>query len=379
MFTSSRTHLGVLALTLVVAVVLVAAFATIAAASPSYTEFCSNCHSGAAAAPTVNVTSAAGADPVTYSVNQGLTAWAAFDLTAGSKRIAGDMSSDGTFSAPLGHYVRVCASDGANTGTWTQAYILTPKLDSTPHGAVSPSSAAVVAKGAGQAFTFTPDAGYRVSDVKIDGVANPAAVSAGSYSYSNVQADSTIQVTFAPDVAGFAITATAGPNGTVSPAGVTNVTQGSSQTYAITPNAGYQVDTLLVDGVAKPAALSYTFSNVTAAHTIAVTFKVAAPAKSTVSLALAGLKSGAVKLHKSVTAKGALAPARAAKATLTFQRKAGSTWAKAAVKTTTVKANGAYSLAYKPAKKGSWRVQTTVAGTSSYAKAISAWRTFKVK
>jgi phosphodiesterase/alkaline phosphatase D-like protein len=70
----------------------------------------------------------------------------------------------------------------------------------------------------------------------------------------------------------FDITATAGANGTITPSGVTAVTTHTDQVYAITPSAGYSVATLSVDNVALAPATTYTFSNVTATHTIAATF-----------------------------------------------------------------------------------------------------------
>ncbi len=74
--------------------------------------------------------------------------------------------------------------------------------------------------------------------------------------------------------------ATAGPNGTISSAGETNVPTGGSKTYTITPDANYHIESVTVDGA--PVALSdYTFSNVTANHTIAVTFEMDAPATTT--------------------------------------------------------------------------------------------------
>lgn len=71
----------------------------------------------------------------------------------------------------------------------------------------------------------------------------------------------------------YAITASAGAGGTISPSGSTRVGHGDSKTYTITPNEGYEIDTVTVDGVNKGAVSSFTFSNVTAAHTISVTFK----------------------------------------------------------------------------------------------------------
>ena len=72
----------------------------------------------------------------------------------------------------------------------------------------------------------------------------------------------------------YIFTATAGEHGSISPSGDVEVVEGSSQTFVITPEEGYAIDSLTVDGNAVSAVTSYTFENVTAAHTIAVTFKV---------------------------------------------------------------------------------------------------------
>lgn len=73
----------------------------------------------------------------------------------------------------------------------------------------------------------------------------------------------------------YSLSASAGSNGSISPAGVTAVPQGASQGFTFTPAGGYVIADVLVDGVSNPGAVaagSYTFSNVTANHTISVSF-----------------------------------------------------------------------------------------------------------
>jgi autotransporter-associated beta strand protein len=65
-------------------------------------------------------------------------------------------------------------------------------------------------------------------------------------------------------------------NGACTPPGVTSVGSGGSQTYMITPNSGFAVATLTVNGAPVTPALSYTFGNVTSNQTISATF-VSAP------------------------------------------------------------------------------------------------------
>lgn len=67
-------------------------------------------------------------------------------------------------------------------------------------------------------------------------------------------------------------------NGTISPEGNYLVPQGTSVNYAITPKAGYVIADVKVDNVSIGAVNSYTFTNVSSAHSIVASFK-AAPAK----------------------------------------------------------------------------------------------------
>ena len=71
----------------------------------------------------------------------------------------------------------------------------------------------------------------------------------------------------------YIITASAGEHGSISPGGAVEVVEGSNQTFVIAAEEGYEIESLTVDGTAVNVAASYTFENVTAAHTIAVTFK----------------------------------------------------------------------------------------------------------
>ena len=70
----------------------------------------------------------------------------------------------------------------------------------------------------------------------------------------------------------YTIKATAGTNGSISPSGWTSVRDGWDQTFTITPDKGYAVAKVLVDGKSVGAVKSYTFKNVTKDHTIEAIF-----------------------------------------------------------------------------------------------------------
>jgi type IV pilus assembly protein PilY1 len=69
------------------------------------------------------------------------------------------------------------------------------------------------------------------------------------------------------------ISASAGSGGSISPSGPITVVEGSSQSFTITPDAGNSISDVVVDGSSLGTTpSSYTFSNVTADHTIVASF-----------------------------------------------------------------------------------------------------------
>lgn len=73
--------------------------------------------------------------------------------------------------------------------------------------------------------------------------------------------------------ASYSVTATTNGGGTISPDKTVNVSKGGSQTFTITPQEGYEIKEVLVDGSSQGAIASYTFTNVTGNHTISVSFE----------------------------------------------------------------------------------------------------------
>ncbi len=69
------------------------------------------------------------------------------------------------------------------------------------------------------------------------------------------------------------VTASAGANGSISPAGSLYVAKGDTLAFTITPTTNYSIDQVLVDGLGAGTAGSFTFSNIQAPHTISASFK----------------------------------------------------------------------------------------------------------
>ena len=70
----------------------------------------------------------------------------------------------------------------------------------------------------------------------------------------------------------YTIKATAGAGGSISPSGNVSVREGDDQTFTITPDKGYAVANVKIDGKSIGAVKSYTFENVSSPHTIEAIF-----------------------------------------------------------------------------------------------------------
>ncbi len=142
-------------------------------------------------------------------------------------------------------------------------------------GAITPQGTASVPANGNIVYTISPSTGNQIAGLMIDGSSFPPAP---AYTFSNVTSNHTIAATFsvAPPTV-YTITASAGPNGSVSPTGNVQVTGGQSKTFTILPNSGYQTASVIVDGSTVAVATSYTFPSVTANHSISATFSAVIP------------------------------------------------------------------------------------------------------
>jgi hypothetical protein len=78
----------------------------------------------------------------------------------------------------------------------------------------------------------------------------------------------------------YTIAARATVGGRISPSGQVQISQGANRTFSITPDTGYRIRNVVVDGTRVGRVSTYTFTNVTSDHTIKARFT----KKSTVSI-----------------------------------------------------------------------------------------------
>jgi N-acetylneuraminic acid mutarotase len=152
------------------------------------------------------------------------------------------------------------------TATFTlNTYSITPT--SGTHGTITPNTEQTVHYDDTITFTITPDPGYHILDVQVDGISQGAT---SSYTFSNVKADHNISASFAINT--YTITPTSGTGGSITPETAQTVNYGDSISFMITPKSGYQIQEVRVDGASQGTISSYTFNNVNADHAISATF-----------------------------------------------------------------------------------------------------------
>ena len=118
-------------------------------------------------------------------------------------------------------------------------------------------------------YYATAAAGYHLVDVLVDG---NSVGPLRPYTFAPLDADHTIRAIFAADPTWTITTVNPSGNGTITPYGATTVIEGESQSFSFTAGTGYHVGSVLVDGVDIGTPSSYTFTGVTADHTLAVDF-----------------------------------------------------------------------------------------------------------
>jgi hypothetical protein len=219
-------------------------------------------------------------------------------------------------------------------------------------------------------ITVTPDAGYHVASVTVNGVTQGVAA---TYSFNDITRDNAIVVTFAIDT--FTVTATAGAHGAISPSGVAVVNRGAdSATYTITPAAGYGISTLVVDGVSRATTGAYKFVSVTEDHTITATFR------QTTALTIGASRTTASG-GASVAYAGTLSPGMTTGTHVTVQiRKSTSgTWTNVSTRHTVHGHHWSYTLSTRTRSHGTYYVRASYAGSSIKLPVVSAEKRLTIR
>ncbi|KPA11347.1 conserved hypothetical protein, secreted [Candidatus Magnetomorum sp. HK-1] len=163
---------------------------------------------------------------------------------------------------------------------------------SSGEGRISPSGNTTVMCGSNKSYSISPSPCHKISDVKIDGRSQGAI---SSYTFRNIRSNHTIQAYFKPII--YNITSTAERGGNISPKGNMAVKCGENLSFSITPDNGFEINDVLVNGRSVGKRSSFTFSNVNKdKQSILVKFK---PIRIKVSINKSGRGDGTLS-HKTL-------------------------------------------------------------------------------
>jgi formate-dependent nitrite reductase cytochrome c552 subunit len=152
------------------------------------------------------------------------------------------------------------------------------------------------------------------------------------------------------------VTASAIGSGIVTPSGAQTVSYGGSRGFVFTANSGYHVAGVLVDGVSVGTPSLYTFTNVTADHTVVVTFAI----NTATSLTIAGPST--VTAGRTFLLTGTVAPANSYIQITRYLRNSAGGWDDYGRYNLTARSDGTWSANVSTTRAGSWAFTIRGAG-----------------
>ena len=199
------------------------------------------------------------------SVNHGSNR--TFTITANTGYTIANVLVDGASVGAVSSYTfnNVTANHTISATFTANSYTITASAGTG--GTISPSGSVSVNHGANQTFSIAANTGYQISSVTVDGVSQGAI---SSYTVQQCDCDPHNQRDFLSQVI---------HDSRIGGDRRHNLSERFGQrqpwanrTFTIAASTGYTIANVLVDGASVGAVSSYTFSNVTAAHTISATF-----------------------------------------------------------------------------------------------------------
>lgn len=189
-----------------------------------------------------------------------------------------------TFIPYTGYQIDKVYVDGVNAGNSTiytfedvcedhEIYVTFSKLSYTitattsANGTITPEGTSNVLYGEELNYTFAPNTGYKVKDVKVN---NSSVGAVNSYSFSNVTSNQTISVEFEKIM--LTINVICGDNGIISPSGEISVEYGTSKTFTIIPDENYGISYIELNGERIGIKHSVVINNITENQTLKVAF-----------------------------------------------------------------------------------------------------------
>ena len=215
---------------------------------------------------TVTATAGGGGSVTPTAVTVDYDGIVTIEITAADCYHIDSVFVDGVYVGAVPSYTfeHVAASHTLHATFAMDEFVIT--AEAGEHGTITPQGETAVTCGTDITYVIAPETGWHISSLQVDGEQTEVA---GTYTFANVRENHTIVAKFA--INEYAVTATAGEGGTVSPA---STVAGYGEDVAIEIAAAdcHHIDSVFVDGAYAGAMTSYTFERIAANHTLHATF-----------------------------------------------------------------------------------------------------------
>lgn len=233
----------------------------------------------------------------TFTVNEGISATITFSPDNGY-RIKSVKVNNTDVTSKVSNNSYTISSISANTTlevefeaipipTYTLSVKATGNGSATYDGTTAKNSTKTFTlnEGASATITFSPDNGYRIKSVKMNNKDVTSSVSNNQYTVSNIKANTTVEIEFEaipPTTYTLSISASGNGSASYSETTIANNTQsftlneGTNATITFTPDNGYQIKTVKVNGTDVTSSVSdnqYTINNIKANTKVEVEFE----------------------------------------------------------------------------------------------------------
>ena len=219
---------------------------------------------------TVTVTQASGGtiSPSTFTGYGSATP--SFTITPDSGRNIRDVLVDGVSKGAVAT-VQIPMASAGHTLTAVFGYLVyaqTVTVTQATGGVISPGTGDYAGGGAAT-FTITPNVGYAIENVLLDGQSKGIVT---TITFNMNMSPHTLTATYRRLPTNTVTASIAGGSGTITPAGVSTVPTGSGLLLTMVPAANYTVLDVTLDGVTQGAVSTLSLNNITSDHTVSVTF-----------------------------------------------------------------------------------------------------------
>ena len=183
------------------------------------------------------------------------------------------------FAVDAGQYLFTNVQENSSISAQFEKYMCNVTYNAVPGAILTPFELAPIEYGSNYKFTVDLQIGYTQSNVLVRIFADDANYLAypdanGVYSIKIYAKETKIQIENV-ELNKYEIVARAFNGGTITPAGIFVVTHGEGKTFEITPNNGFTISDVIVNGLSVGTETSYTFNDIAGENTIEAYFAVA--------------------------------------------------------------------------------------------------------